>query len=232
MKRFGGILSADLRYQWRYGFYFIYAFLVVMFVVILRLLPADWRQTGLALVLLSDPMLLGFFFIGGILQLERGEGLLDALFVSPLSPWEYLVSKAVSLGLLSAASGCLIALLCGVSGIQYGLLAPAMLLGSACFTLIGVAISVNLTHMNAYLSVNGLWEALLIIPPMLLILGVSFPPLEAFPGSLMLRLTQAAVGAARFQAWMVSGMAAWLLAAAAIADKRLNAALSRLGGGA
>lgn len=231
MKRFIGVLTADLRYQWRYGFYFIYVFLVVVFVVIIRLLPPDWHRTGLTMVLLSDPALLGFFFIGGILQLERGEGLLDALFLSPLRPWEYLVSKAISLGLLSTAAGCFIALFSGINGVQYALLVPAMLFGSVCFTLIGVSISVNLTHMNAYLSINGLWEALLILPPVLLILGVAFPLLEAFPGSLMLRLIQAAVGSTCLQAWMVLGMAAWLLTVFMLAETRLKAALCRLGGG-
>jgi fluoroquinolone transport system permease protein len=100
MRRFLSAFRSDVRYQWRYGFYFVYAFLIACFVAIIRVLPEGWRQTALVAALLGDPALLGFFFIGGILQLERGEGLLDALFASPLRPAEYLVSKAASLGLL------------------------------------------------------------------------------------------------------------------------------------
>lgn len=231
MKRFTSTLLADIRYQWRYGFYFIYVFLVIGFVVLIRLLPEGWRQTALAVVLLSDPALLGFFFIGGILQLERGEGLLDALFLSPLRPWEYLLSKALSLGLISTLAGCLIALGSGVPQVRYSLLAPALLLGSGCFTLFGVAISVNLKTMNAFLSVDGLWEAILLIPPMLLLFGVVFVPLEVLPGSVILRLVQVSIGSEQpvllFAALLGWAGLAWWLAA-----RRLQSALSRLGGGA
>jgi fluoroquinolone transport system permease protein len=231
MKRLSGVLLADLRYQWRYGFYFIYLFMIASFIAIVRLLPADWRQTALVLVLLSDPALLGFFFIGGILQLERGEGLLDALFLSPLRPWEYLVSKAASLGLLSALAGCAIALGSGLPGVNFALLAPALLLGSAAFTLLGVAVSVNLRSMNAFLSINGLWEALLLLPPILLLLGVAFLPLEIFPGSAVLRLVESAVGKGA-ALWPALGLAGWAIGAFLLAEYRLKAALCRLGGGA
>jgi fluoroquinolone transport system permease protein len=231
MKRLARVAASDLRYQWRYGFYVIYAFIVVAFIVLIRLLPEAWRQTALVATLLSDPALLGFFFIGGILQLERGEGLLDALFVSPLRPWEYLLGKNVSLGLLSTAAGCLIALGSGVPRVQYALLSGALLAGSACFTLIGVSVSVNLKSMNAFLSIDGLWEGLLLVPPMLLMFGISHPVLEAFPGSAVLRLVQASAGGGPvlLPALCLIG---WLAVTFLLADMRLKAALSRLGGGA
>lgn len=231
MKRLANTFAADLRYQWRYGFYFIYAFMIVSFIVLIRLLPEAWRQTVLVAVLLSDPALLGFFFIGGILQLERGEGLLDALFLSPLRPWEYIVAKAVSLGLLSTLAGCVIALGSGVPGINFVLLAPLLLLGSACFTMLGIAISVNLKSMNAFLSIDGLFEGLLLVPPMLLMFGISFPLLEVFPGGVMLRLVQASAGMAS-AAGPAIGLAAWLIGTFLLAKYRLKMALSRLGGGA
>lgn len=231
MKRLACAFLADLRYQWRYGFYFIYLFMVVCFAVMVRLLPEAWRQTALVAVLLSDPVLLGFFFIGGILQLERGEGLLDALFLSPLRPWEYLVSKAVSLGLLSALAGCAIALGSGVPGVSFLLLVPVLLLGSACFTLFGVAISINLRSMNAFLSIDGLWEGLLLIPPLLLLFGVEFLPLELFPGSVILRLVQSAAGLVS-PVLPAFGLLCWLGTGFLLAHHRLKAALSRLGGGA
>lgn len=230
MNRLVSAFLADLRYQWRYGFYFIYMFLIVCFVVLIRLLPLPWRQTALVAVLLSDPALLGFFFIGGILQLERGEGLLDAIFLSPLRPWEYLASKAASLGLLSTLAGCAIALGSGVQGVNFTFLAPSLFFGSACFTMIGVSVSVNLRTMNAFLSIDGLWEGLLLIPPLLLMLGSSFPLLEIFPGSIVLRLVQAGTYGTT-AAWEAAGLAGWLTTAFLFADRRLKTALGRLEGG-
>jgi fluoroquinolone transport system permease protein len=232
MKRLIAALGGDMRYQWRYGFYFIYIFMTAAFIGVIRLLPTEWRQTALALTLLSDPALLGFFFIGGILQLERGEGLLDALFLSPLRPHEYLVSKALSLGLISAAAGCLIALGSGVRGVSYALLLSAIFVSSICFTFFGVAVSINLRSINAFLSIDGLWEAVLLLPPMLLVFGVNFALLEAFPGSIALRLMQASAGSGTPFAGSFIVLVLWTAAAFYLAHRRLTAAVSRLGGAA
>lgn len=232
MKRFWAALKGDIRYQWRYGFYFIYMFMTAVFIVIVRLLPGQWQQTALTLTLLSDPALLGFFFIGGILQLERGEGLLDALFLSPLRPHEYLLSKALSLSLIAAAAGTVVALGSGIPGVRWALLVPVMIVGSACFTFAGVAVSVNLRSTNAFLSVDGLWEVILLLPPLLIVFGVEFPPLEALPGSIVLRLMQASAGADIPFAISAALLAAWTALAYYSARVRLTAALCRLGGSA
>jgi len=232
MKRLVNAFFSDIRYQWRYGFYLIYAFMIAFFIGVIRLLPADWRQIGLTAVLLSDPALLGFFFVGGILQLERGEGLLDALFLSPLRPWEYIVSKGASLGVLATLAGSLIALGSGVPGIRYGMLTIVLFLGSVCFTWIGIATAINLRSMNAYFGVDGLWEMALTVPPMLLLFGVGFPLLEAFPGSNVLRLIEAALGRGH-SVWLPAiGLLAWLSVVFVLTHKRTVSALSRLGGGA
>ncbi len=232
MKRLYQTLLSDVRYQRRYGFYFIYAFLTVCFIVVLRLLPDDWRQTALVVALLADPALLGLLFIGGIMQLERGEGILDALFSSPLRPWEYIVSKALSLGFISTAVSVIVALGSGVAGVKYAVLVPSVLLGSVCFTLIGVSVSVNLKSMNAFLSVDGLWEAVLLLPPILLLFNVSLWPLEVFPGSVVLRLIQAAAGTYSLSVLHVLLLVIWAGLAFRVALARLNSALCRLGGGA
>ncbi|MDD5018251.1 MAG: hypothetical protein PHO15_09155 [Eubacteriales bacterium] len=232
MKRLMSTFFSDMRYQWRYGFYLIYAVMTVFAIVALHLMPEGWRPTALVIMLLSDPSLLGFLFIGGILQLERGEGILDALFCAPLRPWEYITAKALSLGILSTLTGCVIALGSGVAGVRYALLVPAMLFGSACFTLIGISVSVNLKSTNAFLSANGLGELILLSPPLLLLFGVSFTPLEVLPGSIVLRLIQASFGLPVAFAWYFMAFALWTGAMFLLAHIRLVSALSRLGGGA
>jgi len=232
MKRLCHAFLSDVRYQWRYGFYFIYGFLTVFFIIMLRLLPESWRETALVATLLADPALLGLFFIGGLMQLERGEGILDALFSSPLRPWEYIASKALSLGMISTLVSVIVALGSGVSSAKFGVLVPAILFGSMCFTLIGISVSVNLKTMNAFLSVNGLWELILLLPPLLLMFGVSFAPLEIFPGSIVLRLVEASAGVYHMSLLIFVEMFIWVAIAFWVAQRRLVSALSRLGGGA
>jgi fluoroquinolone transport system permease protein len=230
MKRLTQTFLSDVQYQWRYGFYFIYIFLIVVFFVIFRIIPESWRSTALIATLLSDPVLIGFLYIGGILQLERGEGLLDALFSTPLRPWEYIMSKALSLGLLATAAGCAIALCSGVPHIRYALLIPAILVSSMCFTLIGLSVAVNLKSMNAYLGISGLWEAILLSPPLLL-LAFDIRLLEVLPGSLALRMIQTAIGVP-FSIWPAAGLIVWTAAMFVMAQIRLQSALCRLEGGA
>ena len=232
MKRLYHAFLSDVRYQWRYGFYFIYGFMTVCFIIVLRLLPDSWRETALVATLLADPALLGLFFIGGLMQLERGEGILDALFSSPLRPWEYIISKALSLGMISTLVSVIVALGSGVPNVKFAVLVPAILFGSMCFTLIGLAVSVNLRSMNAFLSVDGLWEAVLLLPPVLLMFNVSFTPLEFFPGSVVLRLIQASAGAHPMSALIFVELLIWMGIAFWFAQRRLVSALSRLGGGA
>lgn len=181
MTRLTKTVRTDVKYQWRYGFYFIYAFMTAFFVFLIRVLPQSWHDIALAAVLLSDPALLGFLFIGGILQLERGEGLLYALFQTPLRPREYLLSKAASLGLLSVLTGLFIAVLSGVSGVNYLALLPLIFLVSASFTLFGIGVSIHLKTTNAFLAIHSSLETTLLIPAVLLMLGADFPPLQFFP---------------------------------------------------
>ncbi len=230
MTRLSKTLHTDVRYQYRYGFYFIYAFMIAFFVLIVRLIPQSWHQTALAVVLLSDPALLGFFFIGGLLQLERGEGLLYALFQTPLRPHEYLLSKAASLGLLSTLAGCLIALLTGAPGVRYALLIPIIFVISATFTLFGVGISINLKTMNAFLSIHGSLETTLMIPVLLMMLGVNFPLLKWTPTGAGYLLVQSAIGGA-FSLLPALVAIFWLCAAFFWSISRLNDALERMGGG-
>ena len=108
--RFLSALKNDIRFQVKYGFYFLYAFFSAVYIGVLAMVPPAYRDAVAALVILTDPAMLGIFFIGGIWLLERGEGLHRFWCVSPLRPVEYVLSKAVSLAVLSTVSADLIAL--------------------------------------------------------------------------------------------------------------------------
>jgi fluoroquinolone transport system permease protein len=180
----------DIRFQFRYGFYFLYAVLTVIYIAAISLLPAAWVQNAVAIVLFSDPAALGFFFMGGILLLEKGERLHDALFVSPLTISGYVLSKAVSLGLVSMLAGLLIAAFCAGSNINYPMLALSLLAGSVLFTFAGIITGTAAKTVNHYMILSIPAEILLNIPPILLLFGVDSPVLEFLPGSVVLRLLQ------------------------------------------
>lgn len=226
-------LFCDIQYQFKYGFYFLYVAMSAIYIGILSIIPADWRQLGSALILLTDPATLGFMFIGGILLLEKGEGLHSYLSILPLRVSEYIWAKVFSLALVSTLAGCAIAAI-GLPGpVNLSLLAASLFFGSGVFTLTGLAVGACARTVNHYLVISLPVETLLMTPPLLVIFGITRPWLEIFPGTLLLRALSAAVGVAVPYAPIVAviGLFPWLALAFWPAKILFQRSLQSGGGG-
>lgn len=147
--RFLNALKSDILFQFKHGFYIIYAVLTVFYVFILSYIPQDITDIVAPLILLSDPSVVGFFFIGGILMLEKNQGVLDYLFITPLHLLEYLLAKIFSLTLIAVISSMIIAY---GSGILFNpmLLISSILLISFFFTLLGFIVALKCETINQY----------------------------------------------------------------------------------
>lgn len=222
----------DIKFQYRYGFYFIYTVMVIFYLVIISLLPETWRSSATAIVIFSDPAALGFFFIGGILLLERGERVLDALFVSPLEVWEYVLSKAVSLGVISAIVGAALAFFSMGTAADYTVLVLSLLAGSAFYTFAGIIAGIKAKTINQYMVITVPAEVILSAPPILLLAGVNSILLEIMPTSLALRLIQWSMGIYHISnpLLMLAGLLLWSVPAFYLAVGRMKWFLSRIGG--
>jgi len=215
MRRLFALFIADARFQWRYGFYGVYAALSVLYAIIVRLVPEAWRAGARALTLYSDPAALGFFFIGAIVLFEKGERVLSAVAVSPVLPGEYALSKLLSLACVSVASALAIQLAGG------GSLTPTFFAGvffGSCFcTALGLTIAATTPSVNAFFvrSIPVGVLALAIGP----VTWLGYLPswLSWNPGSLMLSLIEP-LGKPR--PWAVAGLLAWLVPAYALAASR------------
>ena len=109
MTRLAATLAADVRVQFRNGFYLATAFVVTCSVVGLRWLPTDVAALLLPVVVLENIVVNTFYFVSALLLLERGEGTLAAQSVTPLRADEYLASKVLTLTALSLVESLLIA---------------------------------------------------------------------------------------------------------------------------
>lgn len=199
-------LRRDLRLQWRQGFWLAYALVCLAYVLVLQLFASDPAGLGLRglltkLVLFSDPSVLGFFFIGGLMLLERSEGTLDGGFASPLRVQEWMLAKLGSLTLLAVFSSFAIALpLCGSSVRPLWLLA-AIIPTSTCFVLVGIVAGTRFSTVNRYLLGGGLLSMPLLLP-MLAPLGIwDTPAFELLPSGAALALLEVGLGQVRPQAW-------------------------------
>ncbi len=189
MKRFISLLIADCRFQFRYGFYALYAFFSIFYVVLLRLLPGFTRDSARALLAFSDPAALGLFFMGAILLFERGERVHPSLAVSPVRVFEYALSKALSLSIISLAAGIGIIL---ASGGRVGPWTVAgMALASMLFSSVGLLIGSRAQSLNGYILLTVPAELLLFVPAGLWFFEVFGDWALVHPGAAALNLVSA-----------------------------------------
>ncbi len=173
MRRMAYALRADIIFQWKQGFYYVYIFITLTYMMIVRQLPESIARIGIPLIVFSDPSLVGFFFIGGIVMLEKVQGILQYLVVTPLRPREYLVAKVLSLALLAEVAGFAIALTTSIGTFNYLLLFLGILLCSMFFTLYGFLAVAGCDTVNQYF-IRMIPYMLLIILPCFSIIGFPY----------------------------------------------------------
>lgn len=169
-------LEQDIRFQFRHGFYYVYLVLTVLYIITLRLLPETLVHPALTIILFTDICTLGFFFIGAIILLERGQNLTQSLFVTPLRLSEYLLAKILSFLLLSVASALLIMLGASVGGQNLLWFIFGAIFSALIYTLFGLVFSARARHVNDYF-VKSLGLGLVISLPILTYLGLFDTPL-------------------------------------------------------
>jgi len=195
--RIAAAVKYDILFQFRHGFYYAYLLVGTLYVLILRGIPEHFKETVATLIIFTDPSVLGFFFIGGIVLMEKGQKTLENLFVTPLRLEEYIWSKLISLTVLSTLVSI------GIIAIGYGrphnplALILGVILSSLLFTLIGIIASARAKGLDEYI-LASLWYMPIIFLPILEYLDLFTSPLfYIFPTKAALCLMQAAFSSIR-----------------------------------
>lgn len=164
MKRLLKSTYGDMFMQMKYGFYLVYGIISVIYIVMLNQFSYDIKTFMLSIIIFSDPALLGFYFIGGLVLLEKGENTLEYLIVTPLRSKEYLFSKIISLTILSLIASIVISLL--TYGIKFNilLLLIGVSLTSILFILIGFIVVAKYPTINKYFLSSIVYITILCIP--------------------------------------------------------------------
>jgi fluoroquinolone transport system permease protein len=160
-------LRWDIVLQARNGFYWASAFLVAMIGALLLYVPEAARANSavwVPAILAINLQITTFFFVAGLMLLERDEGTLAALAVSPLSPSGYLAMRTLSLtGLAAVETIALVWIGFGTSGSWWRMLAGTAALG-VIYTGFGAAVAVRYESVNALLLPASAFVALLLLP--------------------------------------------------------------------
>ncbi len=147
--RLRSLFLLDMRFQAKYGFYFLYAILTVIYTIILFALPENWREKAAALLIFSDPASMGLFFMGAIVLLEKSQHTPCAFAVSPVRPMEYVIAKISSLSAISLAVAAILALAASVNKLHIVLFGT--LISSVIFTLLAIMIATKIISLNQFI---------------------------------------------------------------------------------
>ena len=170
MKIFNLILW-DMRFQAKYGFYLLYAFLTVLYTAVLVSIPQSIKPALSAILIFSDPAAMGLFFMGAIILMEKSQNVTSSFSVSPFSALEYVVSKTLSLSITGTFVAVLLAFFSGsrnIPGIIFGTL-PAGIL----FTLSGIIIGVKISSLNQFIIATTPIEIIAFVPAVLHLLKIT-----------------------------------------------------------
>lgn len=192
MKRIKNALIADLKFERKQGFFIIYLIISFLYLLVLTQIPENVRHIAVPLVIFSDPSVLGLFFIGGMLLLEKEQGILQSIVVTPLKSIEYVISKVASLSIIAVLAGLLISRLTYSGSVNYIYLLMGILLTSFFFTQIGILIACRSRTINEFFLRMVPWMLALMAPAFLLIPFWDAAVLNLFPIVACLRLVYGA----------------------------------------
>lgn len=169
MSRLTSTIRWDFQLQLRNGFYYVSAFVAAALVILLRQLPeVNWAQWW-PVIIMENLLINSFYFMAGLVLLEKGEGTLEAQIVTPLRPWEYLNAKVLSLGMLALFETLLVIVLVSGIGFNWLLLVLGVLFLIAINTLYGFVVVARYDSISEFLLPSVIWT-----------LGYSLPLLYYF----------------------------------------------------
>lgn len=192
INRIKNALIADLKFEQKQGFFTIYIIISFIYLLLLTQIPESYRQIVVPIVVFSDPSVLGLFFIGGMLLLEKEQGILQSIVVTPLKSMEYVISKLASLTIVALFAGLLISTLTYTGNVNYFYLVMGILLTSFFFTQIGILVACRSRVINEFFLRMIPWMLTLMAPAFLLIPYRESAILNLFPTIACLRLVYGA----------------------------------------
>lgn len=158
------LIKQDVKFQFRHGFYFVYGIITVIYIVLLKALTPNISNVLSPIIIFIDPSFIGFFFIGAILFFEKEQRVKDAIFVSPVSNLEYLLSKAISLTLLTLLVVVLILVFTHGIFLNWFYVLLGVTLTSTLFIFVGILLTDYFKTITDYLVVGGLFMSPFVAP--------------------------------------------------------------------
>lgn len=180
------LIKWDMNLQARSGIYFLYFIMTCVYLMIISALPHSIREIGTALIIYSDPAALGLFFMGAIILLEKSQRVVNAFNISPVKPCEYVISKVLSLSIVSTIVAAILAAASDFSSILRVVM--GVIPGSVIFTLVGIIMASRAKGLNNFVFLTIPCEIILFIPAAALLIWPSSVYLRYYPMNMVFQL--------------------------------------------
>lgn len=190
MLKLKNLIKGDILFQFKYGFYYLYIIIICLYIVLLSMLSGNIKSIICDTLILSDPGAMGMFFMGAIILLEKSERIVNSIAVSPINTCQYILSKVLSISLISVIAGSFLILESESSNIMISL--TGIFLSSVLFTLLGLIIGTKAISLNQYVIYTVPFEIILFVPAVLKRVGLIKKSSLLFlnPGCLLINLVQ------------------------------------------
>ena len=175
MSNLKNMLKWEYTLLYRYKIIHISILSVVLYFIITQSIPDLDKPIFHTMLLFFDPAIVGIMFVGALVLFEKSENVLQALVVTPMQVDDYLLSKIISLTVLSVISASIfIALLNLFGGIDFNVLylGISIILTSVMLILLGFIIVSRVNSINEYLMAFAVLFLGLIFFPMLHLSGL------------------------------------------------------------
>lgn len=226
MKRLLNLLFGDVLFQKKYGFYLIYLFFTALYITLIYVFPLAWRNNATSVIIFTDPAILGLIFIGAIVLYEKSERVTNSLAASPIRIKEYVISKGISLGIISTFCGVLIAYIVG-KNTNWLLFLCGLFFGSNMFTYTGLALSTRIANFNQFIIYLIPISLFMAAPGLLYKFWIQSAWWMLHPGAAVYNLIDGTMG---YEWLAVISLAIWLMITFLYAEHETGKMFRSLGG--
>ena len=163
-------LRLDAVVQWRNGFLYVSAIVVVLLIVLVRtFVPSEFFAIALPSLFVGVLAATTYMFAGALILLEKSQRTLEAQVVTPLRPHELLTARVTSLSILATVESILILAFTAGTQLNWLPMLAGVIAVSIFYTLIGLAMVVRYDSVTDFLMPSVLLISLLQLTPLYLL---------------------------------------------------------------
>ena len=152
MSRLTSTLRLDSQLQARNKVYLIIGVAAFAFAFAFdALLTPDQLRFFMPVLIMYGVSMTTVFLVGVLLLIERNQGTLSVVMVSPLRPTEYLASKLITLTALALVESAIMAVVAYGLGFWFGWFVLAVVMRASMGVAVGVAVGVRFRSITRFL---------------------------------------------------------------------------------